>query len=153
MSVSSFFHRVGSAMKKLFGSSTWEKSAQATISYVAPLLETIVQLSAGSGAEQAVASIIGKVQSDLATLSAVVDEANASTDPHASAVVATVLGSIRDNLSDLLGMAEIKNAGKVTEITAAVNLIAGEVNAMLGSLPASTPAAMPASTVPPPAKP
>lgn len=138
MSVSSFFHRVGAAFKKLFGNSTWEKTAQSTITFVAPLLETIVQLAAGSGAEQAVAKVVGTVQSDLATLLAVIDEANASTDPHTAAVVATALGSVKDNLSCLLNIAEIKNSGKITQVTAAVNLIVGEVDAMLGSLPAPT---------------
>jgi hypothetical protein len=142
MSIGSFFHSVGAAFKKLFGSSTWERTAASTITYVAPLLETIVQLAAGSAAEQAVAKVIATVQSDLATVAAVVD-GTASGTPHGTAVVVSALGSIKTNLSGLLSLAEVKNSGKVSQITTAVNLIVGEADAMLGAMPG-------ASSAPPP---
>lgn len=135
MSLSTFFHKVGSAFKKLFGSSTWEKTASSTITFVAPLLETIVGYVAGSGAENTVKGIIGTVQSDLATIAAVVD--GGQVDAHGTAVVVSALNSVRANMSGLLNLAEVKNSDKQAAITTAVNLVVGEVDAMLGALPAA----------------
>lgn len=139
MSLGSFFHRVGSAFKKLFGSiPTWEKTAQSVITFVAPVLEIIIQHAAGTGAETTVANVIGTVQSDLATISAVVE--GGQTDQHGTAVVVSSLNSIKANISGILQLAEIKNSSKQAEITSAVNLIVGEADAILGAIPQSAPA-------------
>ena len=69
MSIKSFFESVGSEIEKLFKSvvsSSWEQKASATIKYVAPLVETIVQLAAGTAAAAAVTGVINQVQADLA---------------------------------------------------------------------------------------
>lgn len=149
MSIGSFFHRVGAAFKKLFGSSTWEKQAASAISYVAPLLETIVGLSAGSAAQAEVTSVVTTVQTDLATVAAVIDGGTVS-DAHGAQVVINALTSVKSNLSGLLEVAAIKNSDKQAAITSAVNLIVGEVDAMLGSVPAR---ATPTAPAPAPAKP
>lgn len=135
--LNTFFSRVKMVAKKLFGSTTWERTVQSTVTYVAPLLETVVSLTAGSGAEQAVARVISVVQADLATLATVVDAAH-SSDPHAGAVAAAALGSVRDNIGSLLDMAAIKNSGKAADIAVAVNLIVGEVDAMLAAMPGNS---------------
>jgi hypothetical protein len=132
-----FFERVEAAFKKLFGSTTWEKTASATITYVAPLLETIVQLTAGSAAETVTAGVVATVQSDLATLSAVVDGATATPPANELAAATEALTSIQTNFGSLLAAAEVKNSGKVTEITAVANTIIGEVEAILGNIPKS----------------
>lgn len=119
--------------------STWEKKASSTITFVAPLLETIVGLVAGSGLEKTVAGIIGTVQSDLATIAAVVD--GGQIDAHGTAVVASALNSVKANLSGLLQVAQIKNSDKQAAIMSTVNLIVGEVDAMLDALPAAPPPA------------
>lgn len=132
--VGTFFHKVGAIAKKLFGSTTWEKTAQSVITYTAPLLETVVQLAAGDAAEQTVAKVVNTVQADLATLAAVVDGAHQG-DAHGAAVAISALGSIKVNMVGLLQATDVKNSTKATEITAVVNLIVGEVDAMLLSLP------------------
>ena len=68
-SFKTFFDKVGSVLKKLFGSASFEQTVQSVITYAAPLLETIVGLAAGSPAATAVAAVVSTVQSDLATVS------------------------------------------------------------------------------------
>lgn len=150
MSIGTFFHRVGSAFKKLFGSSTWEKQAASAISYVAPLLETIVGLTAGGSAQAEVTSVVTTVQTDLATVAAVIDGGQ-SSDAHGTQVVINALTSVKTNLSGLLSVAAIKNSDKQAAITSAVNLVVGEVDAMLGSLPAPVPPPNTATPAPTPA--
>lgn len=133
-----FFHRVGAAFKKLFGSTTWEKTTSATITYVAPLLETLVALTAGGPAETLVAGIVAKVQKSLATVSAVVEDATATPPANELAAVEQALGSIQTNLPTLLEAAEIKNSTHATEITATTNTIIGEVDAILQNIPSAT---------------
>jgi hypothetical protein len=151
-SVKSFFEGVGKTLEKLFGAgaSTFEVKAQAVITYVAPLVTTIVQLTAGTAAATLVSNIMKTVQVDLATVATAVQAGTAAPGSHTYVVVTTALNSITSNLASLLAAAEVKNSGKVSEITAAVNLIVGEVEAVLSSLAASNaPApAVPAASAP-----
>ena len=45
-----FWHKVEAGLKKLFGSSTWEKVAAGTLTYIAPLAETLALLAGGTPA-------------------------------------------------------------------------------------------------------
>lgn len=136
MSVKTFFEKFGSELKKLFGSTaTWEQTARSVITYVAPILETIIGLAAGGPAEAAVSGVVNSIQADLATISAVVQGAAVTPRSPTAVTVKTALESIKANLGSLLADADIKNSTKVTEITAAVNGISGEVEALLANLP------------------
>jgi hypothetical protein len=77
---------------------------------------------------------MGTVQSDLAVLAAVVDDATAAPGSHAAAVATSALNSIKTNLSGLLAAAEVKNSAKSTEITIAVNTIVAEADVLLAHL-------------------
>jgi len=140
-SFKTFFEKVGAELKKLFGSTNWEKTAASVVTYVAPLVETIVQLSAGSAAEALVAGVVSTVQSDLATLSAVVSGATSESSATDLQTAANVLNSIKANLSSLLQAAEVKNAAKSSQIQAAATLVINEVEAILANIPAAPAAA------------
>ena len=59
-SFKTFFDKVGSVLKKLFGSASFEQTVQSVITYAAPLLETIVGLAAGvmSGCSRSSAALV-----------------------------------------------------------------------------------------------
>jgi hypothetical protein len=133
-----FFERVKAALVKLFGSTTWEKTTSATIAYIAPLLETIVGLAAGGPAETIVTAIVAKIQSALATVTAVVDGATTTPPANEIAAVTEALNSIKTNLAALLADADVKNSGLLTKVTAVVDTIIGEVEAILAEIPSSS---------------
>jgi hypothetical protein len=133
--VLSFFEKVGSALKKFFTNPTFEKQALATISYVAPLVESLVGLSAGTAAEQAVAGVIGQVEGGLATIAALVQDGTVAPGSPAGVTVATAANSVKENLVGLLTLAEVKNSAKAAQITSAVDLVVGELDALVANLP------------------
>ena len=132
-----FWERVEAAFKKLFGSTTWEKTASAVLSYVAPLLETLVGLTAGGPAETLVAGVVSTVQKDLATIEAVVGDATATPPANELAAATEALTSIKTNLGSILTAAEVTNSAEASKITAVVNTIIGEIEAMLANVPSS----------------
>jgi hypothetical protein len=133
--VKKFWQRVESVFKKLFGSSKWEKTALSVISYIAPILETIIALAVGGPAAAIVTNAIEMAKTDLATMAAVVDGATGTPPPNELQLFVQAENSIRANLGGLLQLAEIKNSGKQAEITNAVNLIVGELDAAVQNLP------------------
>jgi hypothetical protein len=151
--VKKFWHRVEAAFKKLFGSSKWEKTTSAVISYIAPLLETLVALTAGGPAAALVTNIVSIAQTDLATLAAVVDGATATPAANEVSAAINALNSIKTNLAALLTAADVKNAATSLQVTATVNAIIGEVEAILANVPsfASTVPSVPAPQAPAPA--
>lgn len=130
-----FFHKVEAAMKKLFGSTTWEKTVTSTLTYVAPLLELLVGLAAGSPAEALVTEVVNTVTTDLGTVAAVVNGAKATPSTSDLTAATNALNSIKANLPQLLTAAEVKNSAKATEITATASTIIGEVEAILSNIP------------------
>lgn len=126
----SFFSKIEAFLKKALGSTTWEKTASGVLTVAAPLLETAVQLAAGSAAEAAVAEVVGQVQSDLAAVNAVISSATA-----AGKVTATsVLGAVQTNLGTLLTSADVKSAAKSSEITTVVSTVISELEAVLKAI-------------------
>lgn len=134
MNIKTFFSSVEAELKKLFISTSWEQKVQSTILYVAPILETIVSL-VDPIAAPAVASVVRTIQSDLATVSTVVQNAQVQPGTTAMATVSSALSSISTNLQSLLTAAEVKNSAKAAQITATVTLLSGEVQAMISNLP------------------
>lgn len=130
----SFFEAVGTEIEKLFGASSLEQKAQAVISYVAPVVNTIVGLLDPAVAPL-VAGVISAVQSDLATISVVVQSATAAPGSTAAQTIKTAITGVNTNLNGILQMAEVKNSAKIAQITSAVTLISGELNALLTNLP------------------
>jgi hypothetical protein len=134
--VKKFWHRIEAAFKKLFGSSNWEKTASAVITYAAPIIETIVSLAAGGPAEVLVARVVSTIQGDLATMSAVVDGATGTPPANELQVFVNAANSIKSNLTSILASAEVKNSAKQAAITAAVDTIVGELDACVANMPA-----------------
>jgi hypothetical protein len=135
--IGTFFDKIGSTLKKLFGSTTWEKQVQGVITYVAPIVETIIGLMDPAVAPL-VSGIIGTVEADLATVSTVVSGATVPAGSTSAAAVASALNSVKTNLASLLAMAEVKNSSTSAGVTAAVNLIVNEMDAALTNLPSTT---------------
>lgn len=136
MSVKTFFEKVGSEIEKLFKSGGWETKALATIGYVAPLVETLVTLFAGTAAGGVATSVINQVKASLATVSTIAQDGTPAPGSSAAQTVATNLTSINTNLAALLADADVKNSSKVTEVEATSTLISGEISALLSGLTA-----------------
>jgi hypothetical protein len=133
-----FFSRVEGFFKKVFGSSKWEKTASTTIAIIAPLLETVLTLTAGAPAAALVAAVVATVQKDLAATAVLIDDVDAggasvATGPQQ---IANLLNGIKANLGGLLSVAEVKNSAKIAEITTAVTTVTAEVDAILAAIPA-----------------
>jgi Flp pilus assembly protein TadB len=133
----SAWHHIEAWFKKLFGSTKWEKTASSVLTYIAPLLETIVALVAGQPVEAAVAAIVAEIQGDLAAASALIANANVlGVSPVAGAI--NLLNSVKANLAELLAAAQVKDTAVQQKITAIANSIIGEVEAILAAIPASS---------------
>jgi hypothetical protein len=145
MSLGSFFGKVWAEFKKLFGKEPQvAQVVRSVITYVAPVLETVVTLAAGSAAGTIVTNVINNVQADLATVSTVIQQGTVAPGSTAEASIIAALNSVKSNLGTLLTDADVKNSAKAAEITSATNLIIGEVEAALTNL-------VPTSTTPAPA--
>lgn len=127
----SWFTKVENAFKDLFKSTTWEQTAETTISVAAPMVETIVALAAGGPAEAAVASVVRQVQNGLAGAKAVLGSVSGTT---AKAQVSSLITAVNANLATLLQDADIKNSTHAAEITAAVNGLSGELQAIIAAV-------------------
>lgn len=133
----SFFDKVGGWMKRLFRAAPKaEQAALATITYVAPIVEGILDL-VDPPAAAIVTPIITIVQRDLSTVAATIQDGMPVAGSSAAQAVQGALNAIKANLSGLLQVAEVKNSVKIAEITAGVTTVTGEVDAMLQSLPAT----------------
>jgi hypothetical protein len=135
-SAKSVFEKVGAEIEKLFGgSASVEQKVQATITFVAPLVNTVVVL-ADPAIAPTVAKVISTVQADLALVSTVVQGATPAPGSSAATTATTALNSVKTNLSELLTDSGVKNSANFSKISAAVNLIIAEVEAVLSGLSA-----------------
>lgn len=135
--VESFFKAVGHTIEKLFGKAGLAQTLSATITYVAPILNTILAL-ADPAVAPLVAHIISIIQADLATVQTVIQQGTPAPGSPAEAAIKAALASVNENLASLLAMSAVKNSTKVSQITAAVGLITQETNAALGALETQT---------------
>ena len=127
----SWFKDVEGFFKKAFGSTTWEHTAETTLTFVAPLLETVVGLAAGSPAETVVSNVIGQAQKDLAGVTTLVQGSQGGS---AKQDVSNALTTIQTNLKTLLSDVDVKNATEAQKITAGVTIITQELQAVLASI-------------------
>lgn len=138
-----FWHKAEAVLKELFGSSSWEKTASATLTYIGPALQLLLTLAAGPQVAAIVGGVIAKAQAGLATIGAVVNGATSTPAPNAVAAAVAAANSIRANLTGLLSVAEIKNSTRSAEITAVVNEIVGELDEFVSNAPSTVAAAAP----------
>ena len=132
----SFFDKIGRFFKKVFSTTSWEQTASATITVVAPLLETVVALVAGAPAEALVANVVSEIQSDLAASTVLIQDAalgNGTTSTKTA--IQSILTAVQTNLKSLENMAEIKDAATQAKVTAAVSAIGAEITAILTAIP------------------
>ena len=139
--VSTFFSEVGKYFKKLFGSTTWEKQVSATISYVSPLLDTVIALTAGAPAAAAVQLVINEIQKGLATLATVVSGAVSAPSTSGYQTAINALNSIKTNVQSLLTVAEVKNPTDQAKLADIVDTFVGELDAVLENVPTDAPSA------------
>jgi hypothetical protein len=135
----SFFKSIESEFKKIFGSTTWEKTAETTLTLISPLLETAVALTTGEPAAAALTAVIAKVQAALAAAVKVLSDVQAGKATSTSAVqtISTTLTAVQSDLQTLLTAGQIKNPATQAKITAIMNTVVGEVQAVLQEVPAA----------------
>jgi hypothetical protein len=114
------------------------------------LLETAIALTAGTPAAAEVATIIGKIQSDLGVAAVLIESLDTS------ATLTGALSDIQTALPTLLTAVQVSDPTTVTKVTAIVTEIVGEINAVAASVAsavaAPAPAAVPATTEAPAAE-
>ena len=126
-----FFGRVKAELKKLFTHVPgWEASASATLTFVAPMVETVVGL-ADPAAAPLVNELIEKVQSAMAAAAVVIKAAGPAP------TLVTYLNAINGDIAQVESVAGIKDPATATKLTAVLSIITGEVNAILEEVGAS----------------
>lgn len=129
----SFLKAIENAFAKLFGKApSVLQKAQSAISFAAPVLKLILTETVDPEYATTVNNIVGEVQTDLSTASAVIAQSHNSADSSALEVVSTALTAVNGNLQSLLAAGHIKNTSTQAKITACV----GEFAAVLSALAA-----------------
>lgn len=121
----SFFAKVKAELRKLFTNVPgWEASAAATMTYVAPLVETMVSLVEPEAAP-AVNALVAKVQSALAAAAVVIKDAGSKP------TLATYLNAVKADMAQVEAIAGVKDPVAAAKLAALVGTITGEVDAIL----------------------
>ncbi len=126
----SFFAKVKAELKKLFTHAPgWEASAAATLTYVAPMVETVVAL-VDPAVLPMVNALIAKVQSAMAAAAVVIK--NAGPRP----TLITYLTAVKGDLAQVENVAGVKDPAAAAKLTAVVGMITGEIEAILAEVSA-----------------
>jgi hypothetical protein len=128
----SFAAKVEAAFKKLFGEApSWITVAQGVLTYLGPVVVTILTVGGGSALGDEANTIIGNIKSDLATALATVSTVDAATS------LPILLGSVQSQLPALLAAVKVSNPTTVSEIENYTNIIDTEITALLNAMPAA----------------
>ena len=128
----SFAAKVEAAFKKLFGTApSWIAIAQGVLTYLGPVVVTILTVGGGSALGDEANVIIGTIKSDLATALATVTTVNAATS------LPVLLKSVQSQLPALLAAVKVSNPNTVSEIENYTNIIDTEITALLNAMPAA----------------
>jgi hypothetical protein len=126
----SFGAKVEAAFKKLFGEApTWISIAQGVLTYLGPVVVTILTVGGGSALGAEANAIIGTIKTDLATALATVTTANASKS------LPSLLTGIQSQLPGLLAAVKVSNPSTVAQIESWTNVIDTEISALLNAIP------------------
>jgi hypothetical protein len=126
----SFGAKVEAAFKKLFGEApTWISIAQGVLTYLGPVVVTILTVGGGSALGDEANAIIGTIKTDLATALATVTTANASKS------LPSLLTGIQSQLPGLLAAVKVSNPSTVAQIESWTNVIDTEISALLNAIP------------------
>ena len=124
----SFFAKVKAELRKLFTHAPgWEASAAATLTYVAPMVETLVAL-VDPGVAPVVNGLIAKAQSAMAAAAVVIKDAGPTP------TLVTYLRAIQSDLAQVESAAGVKDPATAAKLTAMVGTITGEMEAILGEV-------------------
>jgi hypothetical protein len=127
----SFSAKVEAAFKKLFGDApSWIAIAQGVLTYLGPIVVTILTIGGGPALGDEANEIIGTIKTDLATALATVTTANAATS------LPSLLADIQTQLPVLLAAVKVGNPSVVASIENYTNIIDTEITALLNGLPA-----------------
>jgi hypothetical protein len=128
----SFSAKVEAAFKKLFGDApSWIAIAQGVLTYLGPIVVTILTIGGGPALGDEANEIIGTIKTDLATALATVTTANAATS------LPTLLADIQKQLPVLLAAVKVSNPSVVASIENYTNMIDAEITALLNAQPAT----------------
>jgi hypothetical protein len=128
----SFAAKVEAAFKKLFGDApTWIEIAQGVLTYLGPVLVTILTVGGGSALGDEANSIIGNIKTDLATALATVDTADAATS------LPNLLSGIQSQLPELLAAVKVSAPATVSKVETYTSIIDTELTALLNAIPAA----------------
>jgi hypothetical protein len=128
----SFGAKVEAAFKKLFGEApSWIAIAQGVLTYLGPVVVTILTVGGGAALGNEANEIIGNIKMDLATALATVTTANGSTS------LPNLLTGIQAQLPALLAAIKVSNPSTVASVENYTNIIDTEITALLNALPAA----------------
>jgi hypothetical protein len=128
----SFAAKIEAAFKKLFGDApSWISIAQGVLTYLGPVVVTILTVGGGSALGDEANTIIGDIKTDLATALATVSTANAATS------LPSLLTGIQSQLPALLAAVKVSNPSTVSEVENYTNIIDTEITALLNAVPAA----------------
>ena len=128
----SFAAKVEAAFKKLFGAApSWIVIAQGVLTYLGPVVVTILTIGGGPALGDEANGIIGTIKTDLATALATVSTANGATS------LPNLLADIQTQLPALLAAVKVSNPSVVASIENYTNMIDTEITALLNALPAA----------------
>lgn len=129
--IESFAAKVEAAFKKLFGEApSWIVIAQGVLTYLGPIVVTILTIGGGSALGEEANRIIANIKADLATALAVASTAAAATG------LPTLLAGIQMQLPALLAALKVSNPASLSRIENYVAIIDTELTALLGATPA-----------------
>lgn len=124
----SFFARVKAELHKLFTHIPgWEASAAATLTYLAPMVETVLTL-ADPAAAPVVTALIEKVQSAMAASAVVIKDAGPTP------TLLTYLSAINADIAQIESAAGVKDSATAAKLTAITGTITGEINAIIAEV-------------------
>lgn len=128
----SFAAKVEAAFKKLFGEApSWIAIAQGVLTYLGPIVVTILTVGGGSALGDEANTIIASIKADLATALATVSTADAATS------MPGLLTDIQLQLPTLLAAVKVSNPSTVSQIENYTNIIDTEITALLNAMPAA----------------
>jgi len=118
------------AFKKLFGDApSWIVIAQGVLTYLGPIVVTILTVGGGAALGNEANSILGNIKTDLATALATVTTANSANG------LPSLLADIQSQLPALLAAVKISNPSTATSIENYTKIIDTEITALLNALP------------------
>jgi hypothetical protein len=126
----SFGAKVEAAFKKLFGDApSWIAIAQGVLTYLGPIVVTILTVGGGAALGSEANVIIGNIKTDLATALATLSTANSASS------LPSLLADIQSQLPALLSAVKVSNPSTVASIENYTNIIDTELTALLNALP------------------